>query len=200
MKRDGTIVLGAFALMVIFLAYVGNALQQSNDLLAGAATSHIGPAEVYPDAAKTPGALNPAVTQATINSTICVKGWTATPGLRPTSSYTTALKKKQLAAGYNYHGDLSPASYEEDHFVSLELGGNPTDPKNLWPEPYNLPTGGAKAKDAVENYLKAQVCKGSLTLQEAQGAIMGDWYAVYIKITNSAHVGGLEVQDPDDEQ
>ena len=30
----------------------------------------------------------------------------------------------------------SPSDYQEDHLVSLELGGHPTDPRNLWPEPY----------------------------------------------------------------
>ena len=42
----------------------------------------------------TPGALNPDVTQATIRSTICVRGWTTT--VRPPSSYTSALKIEQL--------------------------------------------------------------------------------------------------------
>ena len=28
------------------------------------------------------------------------------------------------------------SDYQEDHLISLELGGNPTDPRNLWPEPY----------------------------------------------------------------
>ena len=25
---------------------------------------------------------------------------------------------------------------EEDHLISLEVGGNPFDARNLWPEPY----------------------------------------------------------------
>jgi len=29
--------------------------------------------------------------------------------------------------------DKAPSHYEEDHLISLELGGNPRDPKNLWP-------------------------------------------------------------------
>src|ERR1035437_3182978 len=40
----------------------------------------------------TPGALNPAVTQATIGMTICVSGWTTT--VRPPTSYTTPLKRR----------------------------------------------------------------------------------------------------------
>src|SRR3712207_3940055 len=52
-------------------------------------------ARVVADRAHTPGALNPDVTQATIGSTICVRGWTRT--IRPPSSYTSALKVEQLA-------------------------------------------------------------------------------------------------------
>ena len=39
-------------------------------------------------------ALNPAVTPATIGSTICVSGWTAT--VRPPESYTEDLKRSQI--------------------------------------------------------------------------------------------------------
>ena len=56
-------------------------------------------------------------------------------------------------------------------FTSRCFGqGNPTDPKNLWPEPFqtSIPDGGAHAKDKVENYLHAEVCAGSLTLEQAQ--------------------------------
>ena len=85
-----------------------------------------------PDPALTPGALNPAVTQTTIGSTICVSGWTTT--VRPSSSFTTALKIKQIVQ-YGY-SDTQTSAYEEDHLISLELGGAPADARNLWPEPY----------------------------------------------------------------
>lgn len=52
-----------------------------------------------PDPARTPGAVNPAVTQANINDTICVPGWTAT--VRPPESYTERLKRRQIAE-YGY--------------------------------------------------------------------------------------------------
>src|SRR5664280_1012277 len=91
---------------------------------------------VLPDAACTPGATNPAVTQATIGSTICRSGYTAT--IRPPASYTDALKRQQIAA-YGYT-DTSPRSYEEDHLISLELGGASSDQRNLWPEPAPSPS------------------------------------------------------------
>ena len=42
----------------------------------------------HADAVRTPGVLNPDVTQANIDSTICVHGWTRT--IRPPTSYTNA--------------------------------------------------------------------------------------------------------------
>ena len=116
-----------------------------------------------------PGALNPAVTQDTINQTICVRGWTGT--VRPPMGYTSALKRKQMRAA---HLSGSPRNYEEDHFIPLELGGAPSDPNNLWPEPMTG-IGGAKAKDRLENHLRSEVCAGRLTLDAAQKAITIDW-------------------------
>jgi hypothetical protein len=125
-----------------------------------------------PDPVCTPGATNPDVTQATIGSTICVSGWTAT--VRPPTSYTNPLKVRQIAA-YGY-ADTSTADYEEDHLIPLELGGAPRDPRNLWPEPrYSVGGGTAAGKDSVENRLKRMVCAGQTTLAAARHAIATDW-------------------------
>jgi hypothetical protein len=134
---------------------------------------------VLPNSRVTPGALNPSVTQANIHSTICVRGYTRT--IRPPASYTTALKLRQLSSlPYSGYGDRRTADFEEDHLISLELGGSPTDPKNLWPEPYANSTG-ARTKDKLENVLHALVCNGSLTLRTAQKAIAINWYSAYFK-------------------
>jgi hypothetical protein len=85
-----------------------------------------------PDSFRTPGATNPEVTQFNIKKTICNSGWTKT--IRPPSSYTTALKKQQIVE-YGYR-NKKPGSYEEDHLISLQLGGDPHDPQNLWPQAY----------------------------------------------------------------
>jgi hypothetical protein len=99
------------------------------------------------------------VTQANIRSTVCRHGWTDT--IRPPVSYTNALKAKQMRQ-YREPGSLS--DYQEDHLISLELGGSPTDPRNLWPEPYPR----ASDMDQTENELNAEVCSGQLTLAQAQ--------------------------------
>lgn len=116
-------------------------------------------------------ALNPAVTQATINGTICVSGWTAT--VRPPSSYTSALKVEQLAAfGF---ADQNPRDYEEDHRVPLELGGAPSDTSNLSPERGASPN----PKDSAENAARADVCDGRATLRQEQVAFIKTWLAAY---------------------
>jgi hypothetical protein len=109
--------------------------------------------------ALTPGALNLQVTQATLDQTICRRGWTRT--VRPPVSYTNALKLRQLAR-LGLRGP--PSAYQEDHLISLELGGNPVDERNLWPEPYPR----AAVVDRIENDLNDRVCSGSLSLADAQ--------------------------------
>jgi hypothetical protein len=123
----------------------------------------------------TPGAFNPAVTQATIHTTICVSGWTTK--VRPPTSYTTPLKRNQLVA-YGY-ADRTLSHYEEDHLVSLELGGSPRSIKNLWPEPHHVKVGGldlgSYTKDGFENYLRRRICAGSMTLAKARAEIETNW-------------------------
>lgn len=82
-----------------------------------------------PDASCTSGAYNPDVTQSTINSTICVSGWTAT--VRPPTSCTNPLKAQSII-DYGYF-DTNIAT-TRNHLVPLELGDAPRDPGNLWPE------------------------------------------------------------------
>jgi hypothetical protein len=111
------------------------------------------------DPVRTPGVINPEVTQANIRETICVQGWTRT--VRPPTSYTSELKLRQMRE-YGVGG--SPSDYQEDHLISLELGGHPTDPRNLWPEPLER----ALKVDRTENELNGKVCSSELTLAEAQ--------------------------------
>ena len=113
----------------------------------------------HADLVRSPGVLNPDVTQANITATICVQGWTKT--IRPPTSYTNDLKRKQMRE-YAVGGALD--DYQEDHLISLELGGHPTDPRNLWPEPYPR----ASEVDSIENEFNARVCSGQLSLEQAQ--------------------------------
>ena len=120
-----------------------------------------------------PGATNPAVTQANIHSTICVSGWTKT--VRPPTSYTNKLKLRQMSA-LGLTGD--PHLYEEDHRVPIEDGGNPTDPANLYPEPWDGAYG-AHRKDVLETKIKRLICAGTITLDAGRAVFLGDWTAGY---------------------
>lgn len=124
----------------------------------------------------TPGRTNPAVTQTTIDQTICTSGYTKT--IRPNTSYTTPLERDLIKS---YGLRLQPAATELDHLVPLELGGNPTDIHNLWPQPYQ-PLPGAREKDWLEGELKREVCAGTITLAAAQDMIKTDWAAAYKRL------------------
>jgi hypothetical protein len=127
-----------------------------------------------PDPACTPGAIDPRVTAATTGATICTSGYTAT--VRPSVAVTDRIKQEQMAA-YGLQGQ-PPSSFELDHLISLELGGAPADVANLWPQPWTGDTN-AHQKDAVETHLKEEVCKGVVSLADAQRMIATDWPAVF---------------------
>lgn len=120
---------------------------------------------LLPDSRCTPGAIDPAVTQSDISSTICVSGYTAK--VRPPESQTEAFKFEHAYHAY----DIPSGTVSElDHLVPLELGGA-NDAANLWPEVGHIPN----AKDSVENALHRAVCEGQVTLAGAQRAIASDW-------------------------
>ena len=77
--------------------------------------------------------LNPAVTQETIDQTVCVPGWTKT--VRPPTSYTARIKMKLIR-----ELELDAAllvDFELDHRIPLALGGAPSDPRNLELQPWD---------------------------------------------------------------
>jgi hypothetical protein len=130
--------------------------------------------DALPDPRCTPGALNPAVTQASIGATICRRGWTAT--VRPPASITAREKLASMAA---YGGGTRTSGFEYDHLVALELGGAPNDARNLWPERDYATSAGfyLNPKDRLEGKLKRLVCSRLITLARAQRLIAGDWVA-----------------------
>jgi hypothetical protein len=108
------------------------------------------------------------------------------------------LKKQQLASGYAFNGDMSTTDYEEDHLISLEIGGAPSSAANLWPEPYASPDG-ARTKDLIENKLHALVCAGTMQLAAAQSLIATNWwtaYETYVLAESSAPAAPVAVPAP----
>jgi hypothetical protein len=183
----GLAVLGASALEAPAQPAPDISAKAMDAQLAAAQVARVGPSYLYPAHAVAPGLVNPAITQANIHQTICSPTW-STKSIRPPVTYTAHLKQQQLA----HATDKTPAHYEEDHFISLELGGHPRDPRNLWPERWGTPAHpltskgpfpshlvGARSKDAVENALHREVCAGTLTLREAQWIIATDWFKYF---------------------
>ena len=141
-----------------------------------------------PNAHMTPGALNPNVTQANIHATICVKGFTKT--IRPPVYFTNRLKRRQIDQ-YGYT-DTNPKHYEEDHFVALGIGGDPTSERNLWPQPRNSEWN-AEKKDHLEYVLQKMVCSGEILLAQAQHDMATNWisaYKAYVPTHSKWHYAG----------
>lgn len=166
-----------------------------------------GPA-VLPDPTCTPGVDNPAVTQATIKQTICKSGWTKTvrPDESVTNKIKAAsmvaygdtvpqvpplpvIIKTKIVKGKKVTTRTVDVSkcvdhsndgqcYEGDHDESIEDGGSPDDPLNIWAQPYK--GFGARKKDVVETWLKTQVCSGKMDVSEARMMLRTDWYAAYL--------------------
>ena len=110
----------------------------------------VGPPDIYPDPAMTPGAADPQITQRNIGDTICSRNW-STKLVRPPAGYTSKLKWKQLRKyGGTVHQTraelINPntgkidtsrcvphsdnvACYEEDHLIPIEDGGRPHGPE-----------------------------------------------------------------------
>lgn len=132
--------------------------------------------ELYlPDASRTPGAINAEIHKENLQVTVCVTGYTKQ--IRPPQRYTNDLRKKQFLE-WSLPGKVT--DYHEDHLVPLCAGGHPDDPANLWPQPLE-----GKWRDADKNQLEQSVCralcKGAITLQEAQALFLApaDWTKSY---------------------
>ena len=109
------------------------------------------------------------MTQGDLSTTVCSRGYTAT--VRPPVNVTQRIKREQMAA-YGLQ-DQRLGDYELDHLIALELGGAPADVANLWPAPWTG-DGNAHQKDAVETHLKREVCRGTVSLTDAQRMIATD--------------------------
>jgi len=130
-------------------------------------TSLPAPAGSLPNRTLTPGETFPAVTA----QQVCVSGYA--------SSVRNVLHAQYLEvyASYGIPYPEPSGSYELDHLVPLELGGDNSN-RNLWPEPAQ-PLPGFHQKDQLEDYLHDAVCGGRMALADAQSSIASDWIALY---------------------
>lgn len=133
-----------------------------------------------PDHRCTPGVLDRRVTQQNIKRTICKPGYSRT--VRPPTSYTNPLKVQGIGE-YGF-ADRRLSDYEEDHLISISLGGSPRSPRNLWPEPH-AGKWGSLAKDKLEFQLYRRVCAGTYRLSAARQDLSHNWVAAYKRFFGS---------------
>ena len=137
-----------------------------------------------PDPSLTPGALDPEVMPSSIKESICKAGhFTWTEGHMPPKSFLEKMEKEQIAA-YGYP-DENIKHYQMDHLIPLSLGGSPTDTKNIWPQ-LLISKWSARRKAYLEGILHEKVCKGEISLTQAQEEIRSNWIQTYQKYLGSA--------------
>ena len=141
-------------LAVILLSFAGSALAEDPPS--------------RPDPKLTPG----AVLQVTA-AEVCRPGYAKS--VRHVDGKTKALVYREYGIEHHRSG-----AYEIDHLISLGLGGS-NDIRNLWPESLDTQPWNGRAKDRLEDRLHKLVCKGAVSLDEAQAAIASDWIAAYQK-------------------
>ena len=122
-----------------------------------------------PDPLKSPGAVDPALTQ----DVIAAPGFTT----KAERSVSEATKKKVfleygITSGFNH--------YEVDHIISVVCGGS-EDIKNLWPEPFAEPWG-AHTKDRLEAEFGRRIKSRKMKLADAQYKLSHDWVQAYIDL------------------
>lgn len=122
---------------------------------------------------QTPGAIDPAITQANIDTTICRPGYARS--VRPPYSITAPIKRQLMQAE---HAGEAMADYELDHLIPISIGGAPLDRRDLWLQPRR---GQANAgdKNVLAYVLWRLVCEHRLPLKIAQHDISRDWTSAY---------------------
>lgn len=132
-----------------------------------------------PDPKITPGATDPEVSEANIKESICkVTHFTWTEGHMPPPSFLEPILKEQLKQ-YGYD-DTNLKHFQADHLIPLSVGGHPTDPKNIWPQVL-LTKWSARRKDYLEEVMHDKVCKGEVSLKDAQEMFRTNWIEGYKK-------------------
>ncbi len=131
---------------------------------------------ILPDSKVTPGDSIPGATKEDVYS----YGWArehrdVSQGDRAKAFERYPNSRRTCACQLSNVGDCC----DVDHLIPLELGGS-NDDKNLWPQPWD-PRPGSLEKDQLENELHSLVCKGTLSLKEAQQCIASNWIECWKK-------------------
>ena len=114
-----------------------------------------------PDSVATPGAIGTSDT-----AVVCHRTTKALRNVTP-AMHRFIFQEYDIAW-------LTHQGYEDDHLISLELGGL-NDNSNRWPQPYPQ----AYSKDSVENWAHRKACSGRIDLRFIQRQIAEDWTVLY---------------------
>lgn len=98
--------------------------------------------------------------------------------------------KEDRAVFVRYGITRVPGRHEDDHLISLELGGS-NSISNLWPQSYLTPKWNAHTKDRLENFMAKNVRKelevnghdaAVKLLKQYQTDIARNWTNAYVKL------------------
>ncbi|GMN04460.1 hypothetical protein [Erythrobacter sp. MTPC3] len=120
-----------------------------------------------------PGAIDPAITQADLDNTICDPAFLTRAETSP--SWKAEMRRRMVDQSYR---GQDPALFELDQLVPVKLGGARMTVQNLWLQPWSGPTG-AWNKNRIEDELHRQVCARQIPLKVAQQLIARDWKQVF---------------------
>jgi hypothetical protein len=155
--------------------------------IAFPAAAHVGPPQLYPDSAKTPGLAD------TLNASDLIKRYTeGCPSGKKSCTYSEAHRNvpenvhTQVYDEYNVpEGERNIKYGEVDHFYPLCAGGS-NDIKNLWDQPaqneWNGQNFGFHEKDKLETYVCAQIKAGNMNPKDAYNRITRDWVKFYLDV------------------
>lgn len=140
---------------------------------------------------ETPGAIDPAITQANIDTTICRPGYAKSA--RPPASITGPLKRRMMD---KQHPGEPMADYELDHLIPISIGGAPLDDRDLWLQPRR---GQANAgdKNVLAYVLWRLVCDRHVPLATAQREISRDWTRAYQLYATPENVAKYHFRHPE---
>ncbi|QEE28652.1 hypothetical protein FTW19_11960 [Terriglobus albidus] len=88
-----------------------------------------------------------------------------------------AATEQVVFAEYHVPQQQRGKEFQVDYLISPQLGGT-AEIRNLWPQPYST-MWNAQAKDMLERRLHGMVCSGTMTLEQAQQELAGDWIESY---------------------
>jgi len=88
-----------------------------------------------------------------------------------------AVTQQVVFAEYHVPQQQRGKEFQVDYLISPQLGGT-AEIRNLWPQPYST-MWNAQAKDMLERRLHGMVCNGTMTLEQAQQELAGDWIESY---------------------